>query len=361
EAVSATAFAEKAQGQEARLKQQIEETLTRIVGPGRAKVQVTAELDWNRVTQTQDLFDPESRVVRSTQTKEEKNKSGKAGGNGQVTVGNAVPGQEAGAQGGDQAQESSEKTDETINYEISRTSRTEVLEAGRVKRISVAVLVDGTYKKEGTEMKYLPRGQEELDRIGSLVRSAIGYDEKRGDKVEIVNLQFADTPQGVEETPQDAGFLGSFTMDDYFRIAEMTIIFILGLLMLLFGVRPLIRSVLAPAAGSAAAFGGQPQMQGQMQMQMQDGGGMIAAQPGASPQMMAAQNAAGGGMAQQQQQGNTPLGVSINTNVTSHALESAMAAGSIHKNSVERVGELVKHNPKEAAAVIRTWVNERAA
>src|SRR5205814_10491972 len=93
------------------------------------------------------------------------------------------------------ARDQSKKTEETNNYEISRTTETEVTEAGRVNRISVAVLVDGSYSKNDKgEMVYQERGKEQLDRIAALVRSSIGFDQKLGDQVEVVNLKFAEAP-----------------------------------------------------------------------------------------------------------------------------------------------------------------------
>ena len=77
----------------------------------------------------------------------------------------------------------------------AKTTKTEVIEGGRVNRISVAVLVDGTYaKNDKGDFTYQPRSKEEIDQIASLVRTAIGFDQKRGDQVEVVNLRFAETP-----------------------------------------------------------------------------------------------------------------------------------------------------------------------
>ena len=93
----------------------------------------------------------------------------------------------------------SRKTEEIVNYEISRTTKTEVIEGGRVNRVSVAVLVDGNYtKNDKGEVIYQPRDKEEIDRIAALVRSAIGFDQKRGDQVEVVNLRFAETPNNAD-------------------------------------------------------------------------------------------------------------------------------------------------------------------
>ena len=99
----------------------------------------------------------------------------------------------------------SRKSEEIVNYEISKTTKTEVIEGGRVNRISVAVLVDGTYgKNDKGDVTYQPRSKEELDQIAALVRSAIGFDQKRGDQVEVVNLRFAETP-AIRSASRPAG------------------------------------------------------------------------------------------------------------------------------------------------------------
>jgi flagellar M-ring protein FliF len=203
------------------------------------------------VQQTSDRYDPESRVVRSTQSREEQAQSDQAAQDGAVSVGSQLPGGNAAAanQQPGANRDSNRKSEETVNYEISRTTRTEVIEPGRVKRLSVAVLVDGSYARPqgSNEATYTPRPQEELDRITALVRSAIGFDEKRGDHVEVVNLRFAEvagTPQIIE----DGGFLSKlrFTTDDIMHAVNLAVVAILGLLVLLLVVRPLIRRVVTP-------------------------------------------------------------------------------------------------------------------
>src|SRR4029077_9608246 len=104
--------------------------------------------------------------------------------------GNEIPG------GGNQRQQprdQNKKSEEIVNYEISKTTKTEVIEGGRINRISVAVLVDGVYGKDNKgDIVYRPRTKEEIDQIAALVRTAIGFDQKRGDQVEVVNLRFAE-------------------------------------------------------------------------------------------------------------------------------------------------------------------------
>ena len=137
-------------------------------------------------------------MLRSSQTREESTANGDN--SGQVTVNNELPGnarQENPAGPRDQ----SKKSEETNNYEISRITKTEVTEAGKVNRISVAVLVDGIYaKNDKGELVYAERSKDQLDRIAALVRSAIGFDQKRGDQVEVVNLKFAEGPSVIPVT-----------------------------------------------------------------------------------------------------------------------------------------------------------------
>ena len=148
------------------------------------------------------------------------------------------------------------KTEEIVNYEISRTTKTEVIEGGRVNRISVAVVVDGNYSKNDKgEMAYQPRSKEEIDRIAALVRTAIGFDQKRGDQVEVANLRFAEpnaTPIG-----EPTGFMSflQFTKDDIMHWAELGVMTLLGLLVLLLIVRPMIRRIFTFEGGPACAAG----------------------------------------------------------------------------------------------------------
>src|SRR5262249_8023442 len=173
---------------EGRLRDQVEAIVTSVVGPGRARVQLTADFDFNRVTQTSERFDPEGRVMRSSQTREESASSNDK--EGQVTVGNELPGAPRQANDPNQPREQSRKSEEIVNDEISRSTKTEVTEGGRIHRISVAVLVDGIYvRNDKGETTYQAREKEEIYRIAALVRTAIGFDQKRGDQVEVVNLR----------------------------------------------------------------------------------------------------------------------------------------------------------------------------
>src|SRR5271169_3188985 len=234
---------ERRAGFEKRMRKQVEDIVSSVVGAGRARVQLSADFDYNKITQTSDKFDPEGRVLRSSQTREES--SATTDNNGQVSVDNELPGNknpDAAAAARDQ----SKKTEETNNYEISHTTKTEVTEAGRVNRISVAVLVDGSYSKsEKGEMVYQERSKEQLDRIAALVRSAIGFDQKRGDHIEVVNLRFAEAPTAAPIS-EPTGLLGmlQFTKDDVMYVIELGVMMLLSLAVLFMVIRPLVRRII---------------------------------------------------------------------------------------------------------------------
>ncbi|MCX7325605.1 MAG: flagellar basal-body MS-ring/collar protein FliF [Hyphomicrobiales bacterium] len=322
---------------ERRVKAQIEEIVASVVGSGRARVQVSAQLEMNRVESRSETFDPESRVARSTQSRTESSANSEPGAQG-VTVGNELPG--AQGQGGGQAQtrEQSSKNEEITNFEISRTTRTEVLEGGRLRRLSVAVLVDGVYARPaaGGDAIYQPRPQEELDRIGALVRTAIGFDRQRGDQVEVVNLRFADAPQQIELKEQTLmQQLLSFTKEDVLRAIELGVIALLTLIVLITVVRPLLKQVLAPDKPKGRDSDGDQSQGGA------GGGGGMQSLPYAADgqQMLAAPSSA-----------DTP---------SERMLALAQIRGQIKAQSVEKIGGMVNQNPSDAVAVLRSWVHEQ--
>ena len=326
---------------ERRIREQVEGIVSSVVGPGRARVQLTADFDLNRITQTSDRFDPEGRVVRSSQTREETS-STSDGKEGQVTVANELPGAQRGAEAAAAPpRDQNRKSEEIVNYEISRTTKTEVIESGRVNRISVAVLVDGTYSKNDKgEVAYQPREKEEIDRIAALVRSAIGFDQKRGDQVEVVNLRFADTPSAA--MPEPAGWMSmlQFTKEDILRGIELGVMFLLGLVVLLLVVRPLVRRVLSSD---------QPAVPGNAALLAAAVAGAAAAGSPLSPDMQAA-------IAQVDTQDLKPA-----PSHTAKMIDIAQVQGQVHAQSVQKVGELADKNPNETVSIIRQWLHDSAA
>jgi flagellar M-ring protein FliF len=309
---------------ERRLRGQIEDVVAGIVGPGRARVQVNAELDLNRIESRSETFDPESRVVRSAQTRTESAMTSNA--DGQVTVGNELPG----ANGGDKApapKDATNKNEETTNYEISRVTKTEIAEGGRIKRLSVAVVVDGVYATAADgKQTYSPRAPAEIERITALVRSAVGFDKARGDQIEVVNLRFAEAPSVPQFTePTLLQSLLAPSKEDVLRMAELAVLALLTLIVLLTVVRPLVRQVLAPVPAPPSLAGPGMDLPGDAAVTVSPGGTVT---------------------------------VIDRDNPTARLMEFAKINGQVQAETVQRVVDMVRASPAETVEVLRGWIHE---
>ena len=236
------------------IETRIQTMLERIVGVNKAVVRVSSVLDFRKIETTEERYDPNGQVVRSEQRGQEKS-SGVNGASGGVPgVESNVPGGTE-AEGGQTSSNNNQTKNETVNYEISRTVSRIVEPTGTIKKLSVAVLVDGTYEGGGKAGEggaaqpptYVPRSEEEMKRIEEIVKKAMGYSTERQDQVEVVSIQFglgAEEPAGGVEATPDA----SKAWMPYVRYAVGGVLFFLIFFMV---VRPLMVMLVqsAPAAG----------------------------------------------------------------------------------------------------------------
>jgi flagellar M-ring protein FliF len=306
------------------LRQRIEAIVTSIVGAGHVQVQVAADINYNHTQTTSESYDPDSKVVRSTQTVE-RNATDTSGAGNAVSVANALPGANA-AGGGDTTKNSSGSTEETTNYEISKKVTTSTVDGGDVKKVSVAVVVDGS--GEGTT--YKPRTAEEMSKITALVRSAMGYDQARGDQVQVSNMPFArmDTAVGTEAPKPLLGLDAGY----WFKIIEAAILCLTALLIGLFVAKPLINRMFAAQAGSGGTYvlaGTSPVA-----------GVLAPPSDGGAPASEGAQAAL-----------PAPSGPQIDT---------SRIDGQVRESAIKKVGEVVQAHPEEALALIRTWLHQPA-
>ena len=226
---------------EAALKSKVQSMMEQVVGPGGAVVQVSTDIDFTRTTTTEKLFNPDQVAVRSeTRSSESNQDAAKAPGGSpdqrfDLAQRNATPQQAGGGAGAAQSQ----RDNETTNFEISNTVRQTVTGIGGLKRLSVAVVVDGPYKETTTPegdvtRTFTPRSQEELRQLTELVRRAVGYNEQRGDEISVVNVPFA--------LPKDLGTAAAMGWMDYAeKYSKHALNVVLVLLFFLFVVRPLIK------------------------------------------------------------------------------------------------------------------------
>jgi flagellar M-ring protein FliF len=319
---------------EERLRKNIETLIERSVGVGNVRAEVTVDMDFDRVTTNQELFNPDQQVVRSTQTVNEENQSQE--GQQNVTVANNLP--EAQGQNGSQANNKSTRTEEVTNYEISKTTRTQVREAGVIKRVSAAVLINNIVQVDGQGQKsYQARSPEEMQQLSALVRNAIGFDQQRGDSVEVVTMRFAepgDIPDQVDPSTLPV-FLG-LTKADLFRIGEIAGYVLLGLLAMLLVVRPIVRRVLEASRESEDVPPGMltPAMPG---IPMVVGGAPIAELPAAPD-----------------------AGMAPPTPGIESMIDIARIEGQVKASSLKKIGEIVDKHPEEAVSIIRNWLYQAA-
>ena len=312
-------------GYEDRLRQHIESILASVVGAGHVRVQVAATMNYDHSTTTSESFDPDSKVVRSTQTVQQ-NSADNSGGNGAaVSVANALPnaGQSSGT--ADTSKSTSDHTEETTNYEISKTVKTRTQNGGEVKRLSVAVVVDGA----GDGAAYKPRSAADMAQITSLVKSAMGFDQARGDQVQVTNMQFARIDAG-DATPAPKPLLG-LDSSYWFKIIEASIMCLTALLIGLFVARPLIARMFAPvAAGAAVQLAGGSPVAGALPA---PGGGAAAGHPG-------------------------DAGATLALPAPAPSIDISRIEGQVRESSIKKIGEVVEAHPEEALAIIRTWLHQ---
>lgn len=325
-ALSAATAEEMRSSYERRMARTIEQLLERSVGFGKVRAEVAVEMDFDRITTNSETFDPDQQVVRSTQTVTERNESQDGDGQKSVTVANNLPDRETAAEENAPRRSSrSAREEETVNYEISKTVKTHVREAGVIRRITAAVLVDGRWAAgpDGAQ-SYEPRSAEDLAKLAALVRSAIGFDEARGDKVEVVNMQFARPDEGGLGIDAPAAPLG-LDKQDWFRIAEIGVLGILALLVMLLVVRPLLGRLLDTAASEAPGAAEQPLLPAQA-------GAPALAAPAALPGEDAEE-----GM-----------------------IDISQVEGRVKASSVRQIGEIIDRHPEEAVGILRQWMHQES-
>jgi flagellar M-ring protein FliF len=319
--------------EERRLARSIETLLERTVGLGKARAEVVAEMDFNRTVTNKETFDPDGQVLRSSTTIDEANKSSDA--IESVSVAQNLPAGSFNNNGGAPTSTTEEnRTEETVNYEITKVVTNQIKEAGEVRRLSVAVMVDGVTTTDANGDKtWAPRSQEEMDKINALVRSAMGFDATRGDQVEVVNMRFVDSDElfPTEDTWQFAGF----TKEEIMRMAEGLGVAIVAILVILLVVRPLVTRAFEnlPSGGD------------------QSGGGLLTAEMGGAPQLTGP--------------GGVPMpagmmGVPDDLDDAEELIDIDKVEGRVKASSLRKIGEIVDKHPEEALSIIRNWLYQES-
>ena len=322
---------------EEKIKKRVRELVEGVVGPGKARVQVTADIDLNQTTTQQEKFDPDGQVVRSTQTVEENAKQNQPETSGQASASANVPGT-PGASSTSNNASASGKTEETTNYEIGKTTTTTVEEPGTVKKLSVAVAVDGITAPgaDGKPGAYTARTAQEMQRIEQLVRSAVGYDTSRGDQISVINVRF-DRDITAGGTVAAGSKLLDFDKNDLMRGAELLVLAAVSALIIFFVVRPLLSTAggagggtivqqLIAGPGGVGTGGGQHGSHGQIAYDPQTGEALALPPPGPSE--------------------------------IDQRIDLAKIEGQVRGSAAKSIAEFVERHPDESVSILRTWLHE---
>jgi len=335
---------------ENRLKEQIESLLEKSLGKGNVRAEVSALMDFDQKTVQSETYNPDGQVVRSTQTVEESSSSneGSNGQDGTVTVANNLPEAQGADAGGNSSQNAANRTEETVNYEISKTVTTEVREAGLIQRLTVAVLVNGraAVDAEG-KTTYEPLDNAAIEQIATLVKSAIGFSEERGDIVEVVNMPFVQiAEEAIAGDPAEEEIFMGLNKADLFKMGEMAVLAIVAVLALLLVVRPLLNRALNIDSSADALIGADGGM-----------GALAGAVPGATAALPGGAIAAGGegGGAIMGPDGETPIQSETLTELD-EMIDMAKVEGQVKTSALKKVGEIIDKHPDEAVAIVRSWL-----
>jgi len=311
---------------EAKLSRAIEDMLERTLGVGHVRAEAAVEMNFDHVNETTENYNPDQQVVRSTQTVTDKNKS--TDGEKNVSVQNNLPNADAAATA--QSGSSDDRNEETTNYEIGRTVRTLVRAQPQIARLSVAVMVDGL-NEPGADGKiaWHERSADELGRLRQLVQSAVGFDAKRGDTVNVVSMRFA------EELAGDSAPRGLFGLErgDLIALAQSSILGLVVVLALLLVVRPMAMRLAVAGAGADDML---------MMSESGSGGGMVmaAAGPGGAIRALAGPGGAAGG-----------------DGADDSMVEMANIEGQIRASSLRKLVEMVERHPDATLSIMRGWMN----
>lgn len=301
---------------ERRLISAVQSLIEQSVGQEKVRVQASLEMDFDQVVVNREIYDPEAQVLRSSTTIEENSQTDER--EPIVSVEQNLP--DAETQNANQVKQQANRTEETVNYEISKEVISQVRKNGVIKRLSVAVIVDGTYtlNPNGTKT-YVPRTEKEMELLTTLVRSAVGYDANRGDTVEVINLPFFN-PDDLLRMEDPILFMG-FTKQEVLKMVEGLGVALVAVLVILLVVRPLI----------VKAFE-QPENEEEENLLM-----------GPSDDLQQLPSPSSGG-------------VLTETDQLEELIDIAKVEGRVKASSVRKIGEIIDQHPEEAISIIRSWL-----
>jgi flagellar M-ring protein FliF len=293
------------------------------------------DVTYAAVVRTTEAFDPKGRVERSVQTVEEASTKSEQRGEQDASVARNIPPEQQAPGQGTRGNENQRRTEETTNFEVSRTQVRESIDPGSIRRVSVAVLVDGVRQADASGAQaWKPRSEEEMKAIERLVRSAVGFSQERGDSVEVVNLPFS--PVELPDIRSPGMF--DFTKEDIKLISQVAILGVVVALVVLFVVRPIVAKMFEEPAPDTAALAIEGGGGALVPTEEVDEVARMKAEIESEMQALQAQRA----------------------QAMAEMIDIDKIEGQVQSSALKRITEIVDKHPEEAASVIRGWLTQRA-
>jgi flagellar M-ring protein FliF len=339
-------------------RRKVLDVIENIAGPGAAKVTVSIDADFNRVTQSSETFNPDSRVVRSETTVEDSSRNSDMAPGDETTVANNVPtGNDPATPALPTSQSETNRTEATINYEMDKTVRTEVIEGGAIKRLSVAVALDQVRVAgaEGAPATWQDRSPEEIARVTALVKSAVLFNEQRGDVVTVESTAFARPDTSMDGAVAPGPF--DFDKFDLVRIGEILALALTALALVFFVLRPLISGLFTKSEPDNLP----------PEIQALKGAKRAKAIAAHQAQIIVMQQQAGGNDSTLHHQGGMlPEGKTVNFEISTPdrldaGIDVARISGQVKASSIKKISEVVASHPEESIAIIRSWLSEESS
>jgi flagellar M-ring protein FliF len=330
---------------EEKLSRQIEMLLERTVGPDHVRVEISVDMDFDRVTTQSVDFDPDGQVARSINSTEEGVNANEVNGAADaVSIQNAIPNKEnqnAGGKASSESKNASNKIEEVTAFEISNKTTTTVRETGNIKRMSVAVLVDGNYQKDATgKVVYTVRSPEEVAQLTELVQTAIGFKADRGDIVKVINMKFQapEDIQQMEATPIWQIWLDSL---NFKRLMELMIIGIFSLIVIFSFLKPFVGRLLTlkPVEAPSIAFTGD---------MANDLNSMSKGNAVNVPKNVLDSKAYPNSTSRQK----------VSDDFDDEEINLLQVEGVLKSSTLNQISQLIEQNPAETLSLLRSWLYE---
>lgn len=351
-AAGGTGADERQASMEESYRKKVLDVIENIAGPGAAKVTVSIDADFNRVTQSSETYNPDSRVVRSETTVEDSSNNQDMAPGDETTVANNVPtGAQPTAAPQPSSQSQTSRNESTINYEIDKTIRTEIIEGGQIRRLSVAVALDQVRVPgaEGQPATWQDRSPEEVARITALVKSAVLFNEQRGDVVTVESTAFARPDTSMDGAAAPGPF--DFDKFDLVRVGEILALVLTALALVFFVLRPLVSGLFA-----------RPEPE-DLPPEIQKLKGAKRAKAIAAHQAAIAtqQTILVEGENTRMVTDSRSLGLEPPSRDPGDAgIDVARISGQVKASSIKKISEVVASHPEESLAIIRSWMAEEA-